>query len=219
MGASRIGSHVSPPIAYQTNYAYAGGVGGCNSSTGSSREQGYNSSPSLGSSSTGVGANSSPSSSSTAAEQLSRTNLYIRGLTPNTTDKDLEELCRKYGTIISTKAILDKNTNKCKGYGFVDFESPQAAESAVKALQLQGIQAQMAKQQEQDPTNLYLANLPAHVTEQDLHDMLYKYGTVISTRVLRDGGSQSRGVGFARFVILLPFHLVLCSVMQKLDLI
>merc|ERR1712071_735853 len=88
----------------------------------------------------------------TAAEQLSRTNLYIRGLTPNTTDKDLEELCRKYGTIISTKAILDKNTNKCKGYGFVDFESPQAAESAVKALQLQGIQAQMAKQQEQAAT-------------------------------------------------------------------
>jgi RNA recognition motif-containing protein len=54
------------------------------------------------------------------------------------------------------------------------------------------------QQQEQDPTNLYLANLPAHITEQDLHDMLYKYGTVISTRVLRDGGSQSRGVGFAR---------------------
>ena len=51
----------------------------------------------------------------------------------------------RFGTIISTKAILDKNTNKCKGYGFVDFESPQAAESAVKALQLQGIQAQMAK--------------------------------------------------------------------------
>ena len=143
----------------------------------------------------------------------------------------------RFGTIISTKAILDKNTNKCKGYGFVDFDSPSAAESAVKALQLQGIQAQMAKvivkvikpslffaffilfnynirseppslfmfflslffkQQEQDPTNLYLANLPAHITEQDLHDMLYKYGTVISTRVLRDGGSQSRGVGFAR---------------------
>jgi hypothetical protein len=58
----------------------------------------------------------------------------------------------------------------------------------------------LRQQQEQDPTNLYLANLPAHITEQDLHDMLYKYGTVISTRVLRDGGSQSRGVGFARYI-------------------
>ncbi|XP_046455251.1 RNA-binding motif, single-stranded-interacting protein 2-like isoform X4 [Daphnia pulex] len=202
------------------------GVGGSNNSSNSSSStgtgsQGYSSSTSAGGvgggggGSGGVGgANSSPATAATNAtttttsgsggsstnnsDQLSRTNLYIRGLTPNTTDKDLEELCRKFGTIISTKAILDKNTNKCKGYGFVDFDSPSAAESAVKALQLQGIQAQMAKQQEQDPTNLYLANLPAHITEQDLHDMLYKYGTVISTRVLRDGGSQSRGVGFAR---------------------
>ena len=31
------------------------------------------------------------------------------------------------------------------GYGFVDFEVPMAAETAVKALQAQGIQAQMAK--------------------------------------------------------------------------
>ena len=31
------------------------------------------------------------------------------------------------------------------GYGFVDFESPVAAENAVKNLQAQGVQAQMAK--------------------------------------------------------------------------
>lgn len=160
-------------------------MGGSNNSSNSSSStgtgsQGYSSSTSgAGGGSAGGGANSSPTAASTTtnnSDQLSRTNLYIRGLTPNTTDKDLEELCRKYdpsllnrtqakvqycgshslifvdfnrliryGTIISTKAILDKNTNKCKGYGFVDFESPSAAESAVKALQLQGIQAQMAK--------------------------------------------------------------------------
>lgn len=55
------------------------------------------------------------SSSSNNSEQLSRTNLYIRGLPQTTTDKDLLQLCGQYGTIISTKAILDKNTNKCKG--------------------------------------------------------------------------------------------------------
>ena len=41
--------------------------------------------------------------------------------------------CR-FGTIISTKAILDKNTNKCKGYGFVDFESPTSALAAASVL-------------------------------------------------------------------------------------
>jgi RNA recognition motif-containing protein len=103
-----------------------------------------------------------------------------------------------YGNIISTKAILDKNTNKCKGYGFVDFETPASAESAVKALQAKGVQAQMAKQQEQDPTNLYIANLPLNFKENDVDNLLAKYGQVISTRILRDTAGQSKGVGFAR---------------------
>merc|ERR1719418_90760 len=131
-------------------------------------------------------------------DSLSRTNLYIRGLSPHTTDKDLVNLCQKYGQIISTKAILDKATNRCKGYGFVDFESPSSALAAVNELQAQGIQAQMARQAEQDPTNLYIANLPHSVKESDLEQMFSSYGRVVSTRILRDANQQSRGVGFAR---------------------
>ncbi|XP_031568511.1 RNA-binding motif, single-stranded-interacting protein 1-like isoform X3 [Actinia tenebrosa] len=131
-------------------------------------------------------------------EKLSKTNLYIRGLKANTTDEDLVRLCHKYGTIISTKAILDKDTNLCKGYGFVDFESPAAAQKAVAALVNRGIQAQMAKQQEQDPTNLYIQNLPPHYDEAMLENMFSKYGKVISTRILRDKDTNSKGVGFAR---------------------
>lgn len=142
-------------------------------------------------------------------QQLSKTNLYIHGLNPSTTDKELYNMCSQYGNIISTKAILDKNTNKCKGYGFVDFESGDCAENAVKALQGKGVQAQMAKvgitllrspttQQEQDPTNLYIANLPLNYKETDLENLLQKYGHVISTRILKDTTGTSKGVGFAR---------------------
>lgn len=46
---------------------------------------------------------------------------------------------------MSTKAILDKTTKKCKGYGFVDFDSPSAAHAAVEGLGKEGINAQMAK--------------------------------------------------------------------------
>ncbi|XP_055387153.1 protein alan shepard isoform X4 [Condylostylus longicornis] len=150
-----------------------------------------------------------PNGTQQQGEQLSKTNLYIRGLQQGTTDKDLVNMCAQYGTIISTKAILDKTTNKCKGYGFVDFESPACAEGAVKGLQARGVQAQMAKvgiwvlhrpaiQQEQDPTNLYIANLPPHFKETDLENMLSKYGQVVSTRILRDQQGNSKGVGFAR---------------------
>ncbi|XP_056877114.1 RNA-binding motif, single-stranded-interacting protein 3 isoform X7 [Takifugu flavidus] len=132
------------------------------------------------------------------AEQLSKTNLYIRGLPPGTTDQDLIKLCQPYGKIVSTKAILDKNTNQCKGYGFVDFDSPAAAQKAVSSLKATGVQAQMAKQQEQDPTNLYISNLPVSMDEQELENMLKPLGHVISTRILRDANGVSRGVGFAR---------------------
>lgn len=142
--------------------------------------------------------NSSSSSSSSGWDQLSKTNLYIRGLLPNTTDQDLVKLCQPYGKIVSTKAILDKTTNKCKGYGFVDFDSPAAAQKAVSALKATGVQAQMAKQQEQDPTNLYISNLPLSMDEQELENMLKPFGQVISTRILRDSSGTSRGVGFAR---------------------
>ncbi|XP_075685475.1 RNA-binding motif, single-stranded-interacting protein 1 isoform X4 [Rhinoderma darwinii] len=142
--------------------------------------------------------NSSSSSSSSGWDQLSKTNLYIRGLLPNTTDQDLVKLCQPYGKIVSTKAILDKTTNKCKGYGFVDFDSPAAAQKAVSALKSTGVQAQMAKQQEQDPTNLYISNLPLSMDEQELENMLKPFGQVISTRILRDSSGTSRGVGFAR---------------------
>ncbi|KAK6303254.1 RNA-binding motif, single-stranded-interacting protein 2-like [Coregonus clupeaformis] len=141
---------------------------------------------------------SSSSNGSLSAEQLSKTNLYIRGLHPGTTDQDLVKLCQPYGKIVSTKAILDKTTNKCKGYGFVDFDSPSAAQKAVTALKAGGVQAQMAKQQEQDPTNLYISNLPVSMDEQELENILKPFSQVISTRILRDANGTSRGVGFAR---------------------
>ncbi|KAM6394931.1 LOW QUALITY PROTEIN: RNA-binding motif, single-stranded-interacting protein 2 [Rhynochetos jubatus] len=140
----------------------------------------------------------SPSPAGGATDQLSKTNLYIRGLHPGTTDQDLVKLCQPYGKIVSTKAILDKTTNKCKGYGFVDFDSPTAAQKAVTALKASGVQAQMAKQQEQDPTNLYISNLPLGVDEQELEALLKPFGQVVSTRILRDPHGASRGVGFAR---------------------
>eukprot|EP00064_Thunnus_orientalis_P003997 superscaffoldBa00000350_g4008 len=54
------------------------------------------------------------------------------------------------------------------------------------------------KQQEQDPTNLYISNLPVSMDEQELENMLKPFGHVISTRILRDASGLSRGVGFAR---------------------
>lgn len=58
------------------------------------------------------------------------------------------------------------------------------------------------QQQEQDPTNLYISNLPLSMDEQELENMLKHFGQVISTRILRDSSGSSRGVGFARLAPL-----------------
>jgi RNA recognition motif-containing protein len=43
------------------------------------------------------------------------------------TDEGLRELCEEFGEVVSTKAIIDKETNQCRGYGFVDFKEPKSA--------------------------------------------------------------------------------------------
>lgn len=78
--------------------------------------------------------------------QLSKTNLYLRGLDANTSDDDLHQLCMRYGNILSAKAIVDRATNECKGYGFVNFDSPYSAEQAVLDLQNKGFQVQMSRE-------------------------------------------------------------------------
>ena len=51
----------------------------------------------------------------------------------------------------------------------------------------------LIKQQEQDPTNLYIANLPLTYKENDLEALLSKHGVVVSTRILRDVNGTSKG--------------------------
>lgn len=70
--------------------------------------------------------------------QADNTNIYIRGLGPDTTDADLETICSVYGRILSSKAIVDLKTGICKGFGFAMFESMEMASMALDGLSRQG---------------------------------------------------------------------------------
>lgn len=55
-----------------------------------------------------------------STEVLSKTNLYIRGLSQNTCDQDLWNMCRDFGRISSTKAIIERSTGLCRGKCIID---------------------------------------------------------------------------------------------------
>ncbi|HOK37846.1 MAG TPA: RNA-binding protein [Bacteroidales bacterium] len=61
-------------------------------------------------------------------------NLFVANLHPKTRGKDLQALFSQYGTVLSARVIIDKQTGKSKRYGFVEFENDAEAEAAINAL-------------------------------------------------------------------------------------
>mmetsp|Transcript_13777 Transcript_13777/g.16125 ORF Transcript_13777/g.16125 Transcript_13777/m.16125 type:complete len:184 (-) Transcript_13777:1406-1957(-) len=60
--------------------------------------------------------------------------IIIVGLSSDTDDKKLKAMCMKFGTVISASVVRDVATKRSKGYGFVKFESKEAQQDAIKAL-------------------------------------------------------------------------------------
>ena len=61
-------------------------------------------------------------------------NIFIAGLSYNVTDADLLDLFQEFGEISSAKVIIDRQTGRSKGYGFVEMEDDAAANKAIAEL-------------------------------------------------------------------------------------
>ncbi|ORX73228.1 glycine-rich RNA-binding protein, partial [Linderina pennispora] len=58
--------------------------------------------------------------------------IFVGGLPPSATDADLNSAFSVYGTITETKLMIDRETGRSRGYGFLQFESESSALEAVK---------------------------------------------------------------------------------------
>jgi RNA recognition motif-containing protein len=60
--------------------------------------------------------------------------LYVGNLSYGTTDSTLEQLFAEFGTVQSAQVIMDRDTGRSKGFGFVEMGSDQEAQAAIKGL-------------------------------------------------------------------------------------
>jgi len=60
--------------------------------------------------------------------------LYVGNLTYNVTNADLEQLFSQFGSVQSAQVIQDRDTNRSKGFGFVEMSSDAEARAAIDAL-------------------------------------------------------------------------------------
>ncbi|XP_004253267.1 polyadenylate-binding protein 3 isoform X2 [Solanum lycopersicum] len=151
------------------------------------------------------------------------TNVYVKNLPESTSDEDLKKLFEKYGTITSAVVMTD-SSGKSKCFGFVNFETWDAAASAVEELNGSSLnenvlyvgKAQKKSEREADlrakfeqerasrfeklkGANLYLKNLDDTVNDENLKELFVEYGTITSCKVMRDAKGSSKGSGFVAF--------------------
>lgn len=85
-------------------------------------------------------------------------NIYVSNLSFAVQDEDLREFFAEYGEVSSAKVIMDKYTNRSKGFGFVEMPDDAAAQKAIAELDGgmvdgRAIKVMIAKPKEERRTN------------------------------------------------------------------
>jgi RNA recognition motif-containing protein len=62
------------------------------------------------------------------------TNLYVGNFSFDTTENQLRELFEACGPVTEVSLIMDRMTNRPRGFGFVTMGTPEAAQAAIKEL-------------------------------------------------------------------------------------
>ena len=61
-------------------------------------------------------------------------NIFIAGISYNLSNADLGELFEEFGEVISAKIVMDRETGRSKGFGFVEMPNDDEAKEAIKQL-------------------------------------------------------------------------------------
>jgi polyadenylate-binding protein len=148
------------------------------------------------------------------------TNVYAKNVETGVNQAEFEELFKKYGPVTSCILSVDEEGTS-RGFGFVNFENHDDAQTAVNELHdmefhgqnLFVARAQKKSEREEElrrsyeaakneklakseGVNLYLKNIPEEYDDEQLRELFSPFGTITSCKIMRAPSGVSRGFGF-----------------------
>ncbi|KAJ0054887.1 hypothetical protein NL108_007100, partial [Boleophthalmus pectinirostris] len=139
-------------------------------------------------------------------------NIFIKNLDKSIDNKALYDTFSAFGNILSCKVVCDENGSK--GYGFVHFETHEAAERAIEKMNgmllndrkvfVGRFKSRKEREAEmgaraREFTNVYVKNFGDDVDDEKLRELFSQFGNALSIRVMTDATGKSRGFGFVSF--------------------
>ncbi|CAC5370107.1 PABPC [Mytilus coruscus] len=150
-------------------------------------------------------------------------NVYVKNFSGDMSEDELKDIFEPFGKLINVKIMSDIG-GKSRGFGFVSYEEPEAAEKAVEDLNGLTInertlfagraqkkaerQAELKAKSERirmerinrsQGVNLYVKYLDDNIDDERLRMEFSQFGTITSAKVKRTEGCKSKGFGFVCF--------------------
>jgi len=135
-------------------------------------------------------------------------NVFVRNLAPSVDNKGLYDTFSVFGNILSCKVATDEQ-GFSKGYGYVHFETAEAAQDAIQKFNgtlIDDVEVHVGsfvKRQDRagqnDWTNLYVKQFPTSWDEAKLKEIFSVYGNVTNVAIARDQDGKSKAFGYVNF--------------------
>ena len=120
-------------------------------------------------------------------------NIFVKNLHEGIDNKQLYDTFSLFGNILSCKVVTDKATGLSKGYGYVHYETNEAAASAIEKLDgmlIDGKEVQVGTFMRRDGrpdtqsfTNCFIKNIPYEWDEERLEKEFSKFGEIVSCSI------------------------------------
>ncbi|KAL5611730.1 uncharacterized protein BROUX77_001886 [Berkeleyomyces rouxiae] len=148
-----------------------------------------------------------------ALRKTGQGNVFIKNLDVAIDNKALHDTFAAFGNILSCKVAQDEH-GVSKGYGFVHYETDEAAQQAIKHVngmllndKKVYVGPHIPKKDRQSKfdemkanfTNVYVKNIHLDVNDDEFRELFAQFGDVTSSSLARDVEGKNRGFGFVNF--------------------